>query len=229
MKEGKMLNNGEAKIDGVCKGRKERIWNDNAMDDGTRNGAGRWERRRAGRSDTQEPEGEAQLCTRHESWEQPSEAVDRAGLGSRDPGAQGRASCHLAELQDQQNAKEMLAAKQLAEKNQKDEEAFLAVNKAKEGVVTLASGLQYKILKAGDGKKPTVDDTVVCYYWGTLIDGTEFDSSYSRSQPATFAVNRVIKGWTEALQLMPVGSKWQLFIPPNLAYGATGSGRVNTG
>src|SRR5438128_2561820 len=92
------------------------------MDDGTRNGAGRWERRRAGRSDTQEPEGEAQLCTRHESWEQPSEAVDRAGLGSRDPGAQGRASCHLAELQDQQNAKEMLAAKQLAEKNQKDDE-----------------------------------------------------------------------------------------------------------
>ena len=135
----------------------------------------------------------------------------------------------LAELQDQQNAKEMLAAKQLAEKNQKDEEAFLAVNKAKEGVVTLASGLQYKILKAGDGKKPTVDDTVVCYYWGTLIDGTEFDSSYSRSQPATFAVNRVIKGWTEALQLMPVGSKWQLFIPPNLAYGATGSGRRTIG
>jgi len=123
----------------------------------------------------------------------------------------------------------MLAAKQLAEKNQKDEEAFLAVNKAKEGVVTLASGLQYKILKAGDGKKPTVDDTVVCYYWGTLIDGTEFDSSYSRSQPATFAVNRVIKGWTEALQLMPVGSKWQLFIPPNLAYGATGSGRRTIG
>jgi len=123
----------------------------------------------------------------------------------------------------------MLAAKQLAEKNQKDEEAFLAVNKAKEGVVTLASGLQYKILKAGDGKKPTVDDTVVCYYWGTLIDGTEFDSSYSRSQPATFAVNRVIKGWTEALQLMPVGSKWQLFIPPNLAYGARGSGRRTVG
>jgi len=106
-----------------------------------------------------------------------------------------------------------------AGKNVKEGEDFLAANKSKEGVITLPSGLQYKILKAGDGKTPTIDDVVVCNYRGTLINGTEFDSSYRRNQPATFAVKGVIKGWTEALQLMPVGSKWQLFIPPGLAYG----------
>ena len=90
--------------------------------------------------------------------------------------------------------------------------------------MTLPSGLQYKILKEGTGKKPALDDTVVCQYRGTLVDGTEFDSSYKRGQPATFPVKGVIKGWTEALQLMPVGSKWQLFIPPELAYGETGAG-----
>ncbi len=113
---------------------------------------------------------------------------------------------------------------QAGEKNKKEGEAFLAANKAKEGVVTLESGLQYKILKAGEGKKPTIDDTVVCNYRGTLVDGTEFDSSYKRNQPATFAVKGVIKGWTEALQLMPVGSKWQLFVPASLAYGERGAG-----
>ncbi len=91
-------------------------------------------------------------------------------------------------------------------------------------MVTLPSGLQYKILTAGTGPKPTATDSVVCNYRGTLIDGTEFDSSYKRGQPATFPVNGVIKGWTEALQLMPVGSKWQLFVPPDLAYGARGAG-----
>lgn len=101
-------------------------------------------------------------------------------------------------------------------------QAFLADNKKKEGVVTLPSGLQYKILKEGTGPKPTADDTVVCDYRGTLIDNTEFDSSYKRGQPATFPVGRVIKGWTEALQLMPVGSKWQLVIPPDLGYGPRG-------
>ena len=108
--------------------------------------------------------------------------------------------------------------------NKTEGEAFLAANKGKEGVVTLPSGLQYKILTAGTGPKPTAADTVVCNYKGTLIDGKEFDSSYKRGQPATFPVNGVIKGWTEALQLMPVGSKWQLFIPPNLAYGERGAG-----
>ncbi len=109
--------------------------------------------------------------------------------------------------------------------NQKEGAAFLAANKTKEGVVTTSSGLQYKILKQGDGPKPTATDSVVCNYKGTLINGTEFDSSYKRGQPATFPVNGVIKGWTEALQLMPTGSKWQLFVPADLAYGARGAGQ----
>jgi FKBP-type peptidyl-prolyl cis-trans isomerase FklB len=108
--------------------------------------------------------------------------------------------------------------------NKKEGDAFLAANKSKEGVVTLPSGLQYKIEKQGTGPKPTTSDTVVCNYRGTLINGTEFDSSYKRGQPATFPVSGVIKGWTEALQLMPVGSKWQLFIPSSLAYGERGAG-----
>ncbi|MCU1303800.1 MAG: peptidylprolyl isomerase, FKBP-type [Candidatus Sulfotelmatobacter sp.] len=106
--------------------------------------------------------------------------------------------------------------------NKKEGETFLAANKAKEGIVTLPSGLQYKIMKEGTGPKPTATDSVVCNYRGTLINGTEFDSSYKRGQPATFPVTGVIKGWTEALQLMPVGSKWQLFIPSDLAYGERG-------
>jgi FKBP-type peptidyl-prolyl cis-trans isomerase len=108
------------------------------------------------------------------------------------------------------------------EANKKEGEAFLAENKTKDGVVTLPSGLQYKILTEGAGPKPTATDTVVCNYKGTLIDNTEFDSSYKHGQPATFPVSGVIKGWTEALQLMPVGSKWHLFIPSELAYGARG-------
>jgi len=106
--------------------------------------------------------------------------------------------------------------------NKKEGDVFLSANKAKEGVVTLPSGLQYKILKEGTGPKPAATDSVVCNYRGTLINGTEFDSSYKRGQPANFPVNGVIKGWTEALQLMPVGSKWQLFIPSDLAYGERG-------
>jgi FKBP-type peptidyl-prolyl cis-trans isomerase len=100
--------------------------------------------------------------------------------------------------------------------------AFLAENAKKEGVVTLPSGLQYRILKAGDGRVPTDADRVVCHYRGRLIDGTEFDSSFGRGRPATFDVARVIPGWREALKLMPAGSKWQLFIPPELAYGERG-------
>ena len=118
----------------------------------------------------------------------------------------------LQEKRDAQN-------KEKVDKNHKDGQDFLAANKSKEGVVTLPSGLQYKILKAGDGPKPTAMDSVVCNYKGTLIDGKEFDSSYKRGQPATFPVGQVIKGWTEALQLMPVGSKWELYIPSELAYG----------
>ena len=108
-------------------------------------------------------------------------------------------------------------------KNAKDGEAYLAANKAKPGVITLPSGLQYKILQPGTGPKPTPADVVICNYSGKLIDGTEFDSSYKRGQPATFPVGQVIKGWTEALQLMPVGSKWELVIPPALAYGEKGT------
>jgi FKBP-type peptidyl-prolyl cis-trans isomerase FklB len=103
-------------------------------------------------------------------------------------------------------------------------EAFLAANKAKEGVVTLPSGLQYKILQAGTGPKPTVEDEVICNYKGTLLNGTEFDSSYKRGQPIKISLSHVIKGWSEALQLMPVGSKWELYVPSELAYGAQAPG-----
>jgi FKBP-type peptidyl-prolyl cis-trans isomerase len=116
--------------------------------------------------------------------------------------------------QDYEHAKAMLS-----EKNKRAGDAFFAENMKKEGVVTLPSGLQYKILKQGDGRKPTLEDIVVCNYRGTLLDGTEFDSSYKRNGPATMPVKGLIKGWSEALQLMPAGSKWQLFISPQLAYG----------
>jgi FKBP-type peptidyl-prolyl cis-trans isomerase FklB len=114
--------------------------------------------------------------------------------------------------------------KEMSEKQKKRGEAFLAENKKKEGVKTLPSGLQYKVVKAGSGKKPKSNDTVTVHYRGTLIDGTEFDSSLRRGKPATFPVSGVIPGWTEGLQLMEEGAKWQLFIPPNLAYGERGAG-----
>ncbi|GAA4386919.1 FKBP-type peptidyl-prolyl cis-trans isomerase [Hymenobacter koreensis] len=104
-------------------------------------------------------------------------------------------------------------------------EAFLAENKNKPGVQTLPSGLQYEVLNEGSGKKPTLTSSVTTHYHGTLIDGSVFDSSYQRGQPATFPVNGVIAGWTEALQLMPEGSKWRLYIPSDLAYGKRGAGR----
>lgn len=110
-------------------------------------------------------------------------------------------------------------AHEAGEANRKEGEAFLAANKTKEGVKVLADGLQYKVLTEGNGPKPTASDTVTVNYRGTTVNGKEFDSSYKRGQPATFPVGGVIKGWTEALQLMPVGSKWQLFIPADLAYG----------
>ena len=109
----------------------------------------------------------------------------------------------------------------VGEKNMAEGKAFLEENGKKPGVVTTASGLQYKVLSTGDGKQPKETDTVTTHYKGTLIDGREFDSSYKRDTPAEFPVNGVIKGWTEALQLMHVGDKWQLFIPSELAYGAT--------
>ena len=131
----------------------------------------------------------------------------------------------LQAKQQENQKKQAEADKAIGEKNRKDGEAFLAENKSKEGVVALPSGLQYKVLKTGDGPKPTPQDTVTCNYRGTLLDGKEFDSSYKRGQPASFPVGGVIKGWTEALQLMPVGSKWQLFIPADLAYGDRRAGQ----
>jgi FKBP-type peptidyl-prolyl cis-trans isomerase FklB len=128
----------------------------------------------------------------------------------------------LMQLQTEVRSKQMEKMKLAGEANKKDGDAFLVANKTKEGVVTLPSGLEYKVLTQGTGPKPAATDTVVCNYRGTLINGTEFDSSYKRGQPATFPVSGVIKGWTEALQLMPVGSKWQLFLPAELAYGERG-------
>jgi FKBP-type peptidyl-prolyl cis-trans isomerase len=130
----------------------------------------------------------------------------------------------LTQLQSDLRKKQQDLAQQAGDANKKEGMAFLAANKTKDGVVTLPNGLQYKVLQAGTGPKPAATDTVVCNYRGTLLDNTEFDSSYKRGQPATFPVNGVIKGWTEALQLMPVGSKWQLFIPAELAYGERGAG-----
>jgi len=104
-------------------------------------------------------------------------------------------------------------------------EAFLAENGKRENVVTLSSGLQYEVIKQGDGPKPLASNTVTCHYHGTTIKGEVFDSSVRRGQPASFTLNAVIKGWTEALQLMPVGSKWKLYIPPHLAYGNRGVSR----
>lgn len=115
---------------------------------------------------------------------------------------------------------------ELVEKNKKEGEMFLEENKKKEGVITTDSGLQYKVLTEGSGPKPKATDTVSVHYRGTLIDGTEFDSSYKRGKPASFPVNRVIAGWTEALQLMSMGSKYRLFIPSNLAYGERGTGKL---
>ena len=122
-------------------------------------------------------------------------------------------------------AKKAETMQKLSEKNKADGEKFLAENAKKEGVKSLPSGLQYKEITPGKGKSPKATDTVTTHYKGTLIDGTEFDSSYKRGEPATFPVSGVISGWTEALQLMKEGAKWQLFIPPNLAYGEKGAGR----
>ncbi|MBP2673455.1 MAG: FKBP-type peptidyl-prolyl cis-trans isomerase [Deltaproteobacteria bacterium] len=117
------------------------------------------------------------------------------------------------------------AMRQLSEKNKAEGEKFLAENGKKEGVTALPSGLQYKVITPGSGKSPKLSDSVTTHYKGTLIDGTEFDSSYKRGEPATFPVSGVIAGWTEALQLMKEGAKWQIFLPPALAYGERGAGR----
>jgi len=153
-----------------------------------------------------------------------SQGLKDAMAGGKTRLTQEEAQAVLTEVQNEVRKQQQEKMQEAGAANKTEGEAFLAANKSKDGVVTLPSGLQYKILTAGTGPKPTASDSVVCNYRGTLINGTEFDSSYKRGQPATFGVGQVIKGWTEALQLMPVGSKWQLFIPSSLAYGERGAG-----
>ncbi len=132
----------------------------------------------------------------------------------------------MTALQQEMRTKQMENARAAGEKNRIAGEAFLAENAGKPGVVKLPSGLQYKVIKEGKGKKPTQTSTVTTHYIGRLLDGTEFDNSYKRGKPATFAVTGVFKGWTEALLLMKEGSKWELYIPSSLAYGEGGAGAV---
>ena len=132
----------------------------------------------------------------------------------------------VTELQKRVTAARQKEMKEMADKNLADAKVFLEENKKKKGVTSLPSGLQYKILAEGFGKTPKAADSVTVHYRGTLTNGTEFDSSHKRGQPATFQVGKVIRGWTEALQLMKEGSKWQLFIPPQLAYGDRGTGPI---
>jgi FKBP-type peptidyl-prolyl cis-trans isomerase len=158
-------------------------------------------------------------------WNIVAQGMKDAAAGTKTRLTEEEAKAVLNEVQNEVRKEQQEKTQELATKNKSEGEAFLAANKTKEGVVTLASGLQYKILTAGTGPKPGADDSVVCNYRGTLVNGTEFDSSYKRKEPATFGVGQVIKGWTEALQLMPVGSKWQLFIPSSIAYGERGEPR----
>ncbi len=130
----------------------------------------------------------------------------------------------MLKFQQEMMAKMEKQQKEEGAKNRKAGEAFLAENKKKQGVVTLPSGLQYRVIKMGNGPKPKAEQTVKVHYRGSFIDGKEFDSSYKRGQPIEFPLNGVIPGWTEALQLMPVGSKWEIFIPSDLAYGDQGAG-----
>lgn len=168
-------------------------------------------------------------------------SVDALAAGIRDIMTGGKTALTDDEAREVMNAfrtemqaKQQTMAKEQGEKNKSEGEAFLAENAKKEGVKThtvkLPNGtnavLQYKVLTQGTGPKPTTNDTVITHYRGTLIDGTEFDNSYKRGEPATFPVTGVIKGWTEALLMMPVGSKWQLFIPGELAYAERGMGRT---
>ena len=149
----------------------------------------------------------------------------RDSLGGKDSlMSQEEIRTTLSDLQKRIAAVRQKELKEKAEKNLSESKAFLAENGKKEGIKTLLSGLQYKVLAEGYGKMPKAEDTVTVHYKGTLIDGREFDASYKRGQPATFKVNGVIKGWSEALQLMKEGSKWQLYIPPDLAYGERAMG-----
>jgi FKBP-type peptidyl-prolyl cis-trans isomerase FklB len=132
----------------------------------------------------------------------------------------------MMEMHQQMSTEQEAEMSVAGEENKKKGEAFLATNKQKAGVTTTASGLQYSVIKPGKGKKPALTDTVTVHYKGTLVDGTEFDSSYGRGEPATFPLNRVIQGWQEGLQLMQEGAKFQFYIPSELAYGNRSAGNV---
>lgn len=138
--------------------------------------------------------------------------------------SQAEVQAAMTALQQEMQARQAASQGQVAAANKAEGEAFLAENKDREGVVTLPSGLQYMVLEEGHGASPGPSDSVTTHYHGTLINGTVFDSSYDRGQPATFPVNGVIAGWTEALQKMKEGAKWRLFLPSNLAYGSQGAG-----
>lgn len=161
----------------------------------------------------------------------PDVDVDAMVQGFKDALAGAKPEIDEAELttvmrnfQEEMQKKNAERMTELSTKNEKEGEKFLAENKKKKGVITLPSGLQYKVIKEGTGPKPKVTDTVTCNYWGKTLEGKEFDSSYKRGEPAQFPLTRVIPGWTEGLQLMPVGSKYEFFIPSNLAYGPRGAG-----
>jgi FKBP-type peptidyl-prolyl cis-trans isomerase FklB len=152
----------------------------------------------------------------------------RDALGGKEPQmSQEEIRATIMELQRRVMATQQKELREKAAKNLEEGKKFLVENQKKEGIKTLPSGLQYKILTEGSGKTPKAEDTVTVHYKGTLIGGAEFDSSYKRGQPATFQVKGVIKGWTEALQLMKEGAKWQLFIPPELGYGERGAGPIS--
>jgi FKBP-type peptidyl-prolyl cis-trans isomerase len=146
--------------------------------------------------------------------------------GSEPRMTQEEIAAEMQSYQQKMAAEQQAAQAELASANAAAAEAYLAENAKVEGVVVTESGLQYQVLEEGDGPKPGAEDTVEVHYRGTLVDGTEFDSSYARGQTVSFGVGQVIPGWTEALQLMPVGSKWKLSIPPELGYGAGGAGQA---
>ena len=153
-----------------------------------------------------------------------SQAMKEAEKGTAPKLTQEEMQMAMKSFQDLQQAKRNEMMTVIAEANKKEGEAFLSANSKKEGVITTKSGLQYKVLTNGAGPKPVKGSQVSVHYRGTLLDGTEFDSSYSRGEPATFGVTQVIPGWTEVLQLMPEGSKWEVYIPSSLAYGEGGAG-----
>jgi len=155
-----------------------------------------------------------------------SQGLKDAISGAKPLMSQDEVRTVIAGLQEEMKQKQMQAMEAAATENKKSGDAFMAENGKKEGVTTLPSGLEYKVITAGDGKKPIETDTVLCNYKGTFLDGTEFDSSARAGKPVPFQIKAVIPGFKEALQLMPVGSKWEIYIPANLAYGERGAGNV---